>query len=211
MIVTVFLIILAARINNYQMFEFIRSKVAELNPAFAVMDTGSVAYLVHISLNTYSVLKENEEHVLYIHQVIREDAHLLFGFADKQERELFRLLITVSGIGANTGRMMLSSLSVVDLKNAILSGNVSVLQGIKGIGAKTAQRVIIDLKDKISKTGAEADIFAAGGNTKREEALSALVMLGFNKAAVEKILDKIYRENPNLSVEQIIKMSLKQL
>jgi Holliday junction DNA helicase RuvA len=121
------------------------------------------------------------------------------------------MLITVSGIGANTARMMLSSLSVFDLKNAILTGNVSVLQGIKGIGAKTAQRIIIDLKDKITKTGSETDIFAASGNTKKEEALSALVMLGFNKASVEKILDKIFRENPNLSVEQIIKLSLKQL
>jgi holliday junction DNA helicase RuvA len=193
------------------MYEFIKSKVAELNPAYAVMDTGSVAYFVHISINTYSLLKEGNDHVLYIHQVIREDAQLLFGFADKQERELFRLLITVSGIGANTARMMLSSQSVNDLKNAILTGNVPVLQGIKGIGAKTAQRIIIDLKDKISKTGADADIFMSEGNTKREEALSALVMLGFNKASVEKILDKIFRENPNLSVEQIIKLSLKQL
>jgi holliday junction DNA helicase RuvA len=193
------------------MYEFIKSKVAELNPAFAIMDTGNVAYIVHISLNTYSLLKEGNEHVLYIHQVIREDAHLLFGFADKQERELFRMLITVSGIGANTARMMLSSLSVLDLKNAILTGNVAILQGIKGIGAKTAQRIIIDLKDKISKTGSETDIFATGGNTKREEALSALIMLGFNKASIEKILEKIFRENTNLSVEQIIKLSLKQL
>jgi len=193
------------------MYEFIKSKVLELNPAYAIMDTGNIAYIVHISLNTYSLLKEGNEHVLYIHQVIREDAHLLFGFADKLERELFRMLITVSGIGSNTARMMLSSLSVIELKNAILTGNVPVLQGIKGIGAKTAQRVIIDLKDKITKTGGETDIFADGGNTKRDEALSALVMLGFNKASIEKLLDKIFRENPNFSVEQIIKLSLKQL
>jgi holliday junction DNA helicase RuvA len=193
------------------MFEFINSKVAELNPSYVVMDTGSIGYFIHISLNTYSALKEGHEHILYIHQVIREDAHLLFGFAEKSERELFRMLITVSGIGSNTARMMLSSLSVNDLKNAILTGNVSVLQGIKGIGAKTAQRIIIDLKDKIGKAGTDTDIFAPEGNTKREEALSALVMLGFNKASVEKILDKVLRENAGITVEQIIKLSLKQL
>jgi holliday junction DNA helicase RuvA len=193
------------------MFEFIKSKIAELNPAYAVMDTGSVAYFVNISLNTYSLLKEGNEQTLYIHQVIKEDAHLLFGFADKQERELFRMLITVSGVGANTARMMLSSLSVVDLKNAILTSNVSILQGIKGIGAKTAQKIIIDLRDKIGKSNADTDIFSSEGNTKREEALSALVMLGFNKSSVEKILDKILRENAGISVEQIIKLSLKQL
>jgi Holliday junction DNA helicase RuvA len=193
------------------MFEFIKSKIAELNPAYAVMDTGNVGYFVNISLNTYSVLKEGNEQTLYIHQVIKEDAHILFGFADKLERELFRMLITVSGVGANTARMMLSSLSVSDLKNAILSSNVSILQGIKGIGAKTAQKIIIDLRDKIGKAGAETDIFSSEGNTKREEALSALVMLGFNKSSVEKILDKILRENAGISVEQIIKLSLKQL
>jgi len=193
------------------MFEFIKSKIAELNPAYAVMDTGNVGYLVNISLNTYSVLKEGNEQTLFIHQVIKEDAHILFGFADKLERELFRMLITVSGVGANTARMMLSSLSVSDLKNAILSSNVSILQGIKGIGAKTAQKIIIDLRDKIGKAGAETDIFSSEGNTKREEALSALVMLGFNKSSVEKILDKILRDNAGLPVEQIIKLSLKQL
>jgi Holliday junction DNA helicase RuvA len=193
------------------MFEYIKSKLVELNPAYAVMEAGNVAYFVHISLNTYSLLKEGSEHILFIHQVIREDAHLLFGFAEKAERELFRMLITVSGIGANTARMMLSSLSTFDLKNAIITGNVSVLQSIKGIGLKTAQRVIIDLKDKIGKPGTETDIFATASNTKRDEALSALVMLGFNKPAVEKNLDKILRENAGLSVEQLIKQALKQL
>lgn len=193
------------------MFEYIKSKLAELNPAYAVMDTGSIAYFIHISLNTYSLLKEGDEHTLYIHQVIREDAHLLFGFAEKSERELFRMLITVSGIGANTARMMLSSLTTGDLKNAILSGNVALLQSIKGIGSKTAQRVIIDLKDKISKTSGETDIFAHESNTKRDEALSALVMLGFNKPAIEKSLDKILREKADISVEQLIKQALKQL
>ena len=193
------------------MFEYIKGKLIEVNPAYTVVETGNVAYFVHISLNTYSVLKEGNEHILFVHQVIREDAHLLFGFSEKSERELFRMLITVSGIGANTARMMLSSLSTVDLKNAIISGNVAILQSIKGIGSKTAQRVIIDLKDKISKSGGETDIFAHESNTKREEALSALVMLGFNKPAVEKNLDKILREKADISVEEMIKLALKQL
>jgi holliday junction DNA helicase RuvA len=193
------------------MFEYLKSKLVELNPAYAVMECCGVGYFIHISLNTYSALKEGLEHPVYLHQVIREDAHLLFGFAEKQERELFRLLITVSGIGANTARMMLSSLSVIDLKNAILTDNVKALQSIKGIGLKTAQRVIIDLRDKIGKAGTEADIFATASNTKKEEALSALVMLGFNKVSAEKVLDKILKENPALTVEQIIKISLKQL
>ena len=193
------------------MYEYIKARLVELNPAYAIMDTGGLAYFIHISLNTYSVLQEGNEYKIFIHQVIREDANLLFGFAEKPERELFRLLITVSGIGANTARMMLSSLTTNDIKQAILSGNVSLLQSIKGIGLKTAQRVIIDLKDKIGKSVSDTDIFGPESNTKRDEALSALVMLGFNKPAVEKILEKIFREKTDLSVEQIIKLSLKQL
>jgi holliday junction DNA helicase RuvA len=193
------------------MYEYIKAKLVELNPAYAILDTGTVAYFTHISLNTYSSLKEGQECRLYIHQVIREDAHLLFGFAEKTERELFRMLITVSGIGANTARMMLSSLSPSDIRNAILNGNVSLLQSIKGIGLKTAQRIIIDLKDKIGKSIHETDIFSAESNTMRDEALSALVMLGFHKPSIEKILDKIFRDKTDLSVEQIIKQALKQL
>ncbi len=193
------------------MYEYIKARLVELNPAYAIMDTGGLAYFIHISLNTYSVLQEGNEYKIFIHQVIREDANLLFGFAEKPERELFRLLITVSGIGANTARMMLSSLTTNDIKQAILSGNVNLLQSIKGIGLKTAQRVIIDLKDKIGKSVSDTDIFGPESNTKRDEALSALVMLGFNKPAVEKILEKIFREKTDLSVEQIIKLSLKQL
>lgn len=193
------------------MFEYIKANLVELNPTYAIMDNSGIAYFVNISLNTYSLLKEGNEHTLYIHQVIREDAQLLYGFADKTERELFRLLITVSGIGSNTARMMLSSLSVKELKNAILTGNVNILKSIKGIGLKTAQRIIIDLKDKIVKSGAESDIFLNESNTIREEALSALVMLGFNKIAVEKTLDKIIKEEPGLKVESLIKLALKGL
>lgn len=193
------------------MFEYIKAKLVELNPAFAVMDTGSIAYFINISVNTYSQLKEGTEVKIYLHHVVREDAQLLFGFADKIERELFRLLITVSGIGSNTARMMLSSLSTNDLKNAILTENVNILKGVKGIGLKTAQRVIIDLKDKIGKTGDAEDIFTSTNNTKREEALSALVMLGFNKPAIEKTLDKILSEKDDVSVEELIKFALKRL
>lgn len=193
------------------MFEYIKARLVELNPAYAVMDAGGLAYLINISLNTYSQLKEGTEPKIYLHQIVREDAQLLFGFADKAERELFRLLISVSGIGANTARMMLSSLSTADLKNAILTENLNVLKGIKGIGLKTAQRVIIDLKDKIEKSSDVEDIFSSGSNTKREEALSALVMLGFNKPAVEKTIDKILSEMPDISVEELIKFALKKL
>ncbi len=193
------------------MFEYIKAKLVELNPTYAVMDTGGVAYFINISLNTYSLLKEGNEHKLFIHQVVREDAHILYGFAEKAERELFRLLITVSGIGSNTARMMLSSSSIKELKNAILTGNVNILKSIKGIGLKTAQRVIIDLKDKIVKSGSDTDIFIDQSNTKREEALSALVMLGFNKLAVEKNLDKMIHEEGELSVEEMIKLALKRL
>jgi len=193
------------------MFEYVKGRLVELNPAYAIIDTGGIAYFVNISLNTYSQLKEGTEPQIYLHQIVREDAQLLFGFADKVERELFRLLISVSGIGANTARMMLSSLSTADLKNAILTENLNVLKGIKGIGLKTAQRVIIDLKDKIEKTGDAEDIFSGVSNTKRDEALSALVMLGFNKPAVEKILDKILSEMDGISVEELIKFALKRL
>jgi len=193
------------------MYEYIKAKLVELNPAYAVMDAGGIGYFINISLNTYSSLKEDSESILFIHQVVREDAHILYGFSEKAERELFRLLISVSGIGSNTARMMLSSLSIKELKNAILTGNVNILKSIKGIGLKTAQRIIIDLKDKIVKSVSESDIFDDQSNTKRDEALSALVMLGFNKLAVEKNLDKMILEEANLSVEEMIKLALKRL
>ncbi len=193
------------------MFEYIKAKLVELSPTHAIMDNNGLAYFINISLNTYSQLKEGEQTILFLQQIVREDAHLLFGFADKVEREIFRLLITVSGIGANTARMMLSSLNTSEIKSAIETENVNVLKSIKGIGLKTAQRVIIDLKDKIGKTEVGEDIFTAMGNTKREEALSALVMLGFNKPAIEKVLDKITSESADISVEELIKHALKRL
>lgn len=194
------------------MFEYIHGPLTELSPANAVIEAGSVGYFVHISLNTYSKISGKEKVKLFLHQVVREDAHLLYGFADKAERELFRFLISVSGIGSNTAMMMLSSLLPDEIRKAILEENVNLLKSIKGIGAKTAQRIIIDLKDKIGKSPASDRILmTATDNTTREEALSALIMLGFQKKSVEAELDKIIKSNPGLPVEKMIKMALKGL
>jgi Holliday junction DNA helicase RuvA len=194
------------------MFEYINGTITELSPANAVIEAGSVGYFIHISLNTYSRINGKEKVKLFLHQVVREDAHLLYGFADKTERELFRFLISVSGIGSNTAMMMLSSLLPDEIRKAILEENVNLLKGIKGIGAKTAQRIIIDLKDKIGKSPASDRILmTATDNTTREEALSALIMLGFQKKSVEVELDKIIKSNPGLPVEKMIKMALKGL
>lgn len=191
------------------MYEYIQGKVAELTPANVVIDTNGVGYFINISLNTYSALSGKENAVVFIHQVIREDANTLYGFYNKTERDIFRLLISVSGIGSNTARMMLSSLSPNEISEAILSGNVKLLNSIKGIGAKTAQRVIVDLKDKVGKSGLADDFFASQSNTNREEALSALVMLGFAKNTVEKVLDKLLKADPSLEVEELVKKALK--
>jgi Holliday junction DNA helicase RuvA len=194
------------------MFEYIHGQVSGLTPANAVIEAGSVGYFIHISLNTYSQINGKEQVKLFLHQVVREDAHLLYGFADKTERELFRFLISVSGIGSNTAIMMLSSLLPDEIRKAILEENVHLLKSIKGIGAKTAQRVIIDLKDKIGKSPASDKILmTATDNTTRDEALSALVMLGFPKKSVEAELDKIITANPGLTVEKMIKTALKGL
>lgn len=194
------------------MFEYIHGPLTDLSPANAVIEAGSVGYFIHISLNTYSKISGKEKVKLFLHQVVREDAHLLYGFADKAERELFRFLISVSGIGSNTAIMMLSSLLPDEIRKAILDENVNLLKSVKGIGAKTAQRIIIDLKDKIGKSPASDRILmTATDNTTREEALSALVMLGFQKKNVEAELDKIIKANPGLTVEKMIKMALKGL
>jgi len=193
------------------MYEYIQGQLVELTPTYAVLDTGNIAYFINISLNTYSGLEGKEGAKLYLHHVVREDAQLFYGFAEKEERELFRQLITVSGIGSNTARMMLSSLQPIELKTAILEGDVNVLKSVKGIGLKTAQRVIIDLKDKIGKSDGSELSGIPASSMKKEEALSALVMLGFNKNAVDKTLNKIIKENSNLSVEEFIKIALKRL
>ena len=191
------------------MYEYIQGKISELTPVSVVVDNQGIGYFISISLNTYSALSGKEQAVVFIHQVVREDTNILFGFYNKSEREIFRHLISVSGIGPNTGRVMLSSLSPVEIKEAILTGNTSLLNSVKGIGAKTAQRVIVDLKDKVGKSDISDDFLLTQSNTNREEALSALVMLGFTKNTVEKSLDKLLRNDPKLEVEDLVKQALK--
>jgi Holliday junction DNA helicase RuvA len=194
------------------MINYIKGTITEINPASVTIETGGIGYLVNISVNTFSKLDGKKEYKMLVHEVIREDSHQLFGFADKEERDIFRLLISVTGIGANTARMMLSSLIPAEVEKAIIESNVNVLKSVKGIGLKTAQRVIVDLKDKVGKQSATSgEIFTFEDNTKREEALSALVMLGFAKSAVSKVLEKIIREEKNLTVEDLIKRALKNL
>ena len=193
------------------MIDYIKGILTEMNPASISVETGGIGYSINISLHTYSRLSGKGECKILIHEVIREDAHLLFGFADDEERDIFRLLISVSGIGANTARMMLSSLTPAEVAGAIIESDVNLLKGVKGIGLKTAQRIIVDLKDKVGKHSTTGEIFAFEDNTKREEALSALVMLGFARSAVLKVLDRIIREEKNLTVEDLIKRALKNL
>lgn len=193
------------------MFEYIKGVVATLNPSYIILEANSVGYFISISLNTYSQLNGKDNVKIYIHQVVREDAHLFYGFASESERELFRMLISVNGIGSNTAIMMLSSMSPDEIRAAILDENINLLKSIKGIGVKTAQRVVIDLKDKIGKSPASEQILGSANNTLRNEALSALMMLGFAKKPVEKELDKILASQPNLTVENVIKLALKGL
>jgi len=193
------------------MFEFIKGRLSDLNPTYAIIDTGDIGYFVHISLNTYSKLSKNSDIQLYIHQIIREDTNLLFGFFNYHEREIFRMLLSVSGIGANTARMMLSSLTPSEVEQAILEGNVALLKSIKGIGTKSAQRVIVDLKDKIGKGAEIGEVFALQSNTIKDESLSALVMLGFSKTYAQKVIDKILFKEKDITVEELIKKALKEL
>ena len=193
------------------MYEFIRGTIVERNPASVVIETAGVGYVVSISLNTYTKLNQKSEALIYLHQVVREDAHLLFGFADKTERELFRNLISVNGVGAGTAIMMLSSLSPDEIAAAVTTENVAVLKAVKGIGVKTAQRIIIDLKDKLAKFRENDSIFVLPDNTILNESLSALVMLGFVKKDAEKVVAKILQEQPQTTVESVIKQALKWL
>jgi len=193
------------------MIDYIKGNIAQINPTFITLESGGIGYFINISVNTFSKLEGKPEVKILIHEVIREDAHLLFGFADHTERDIFRLLISVTGVGANTARMMLSSISPEEVEKAILGSDVNTLKGVKGIGLKTAQRIILDLKDKLGKQAGSGEIFTITDNTNREEALSALVMLGFAKSAVSKVLDKIVREEKNLTVEDMIKRALKNL
>ena len=193
------------------MITHIRGKLVEKNPTFAVIETNGVGYWLNISLNTYSQLPDNEFVILYTHLSIKEDAHTLYGFINKTEREIFRLLISVSGVGPSIARTMLSSMTTDEIQQAIASNNVSVIQSVKGIGVKTAQRVLVDLRDKISKTYAIDEVYISQSNTIKNEALSALEVLGFNRKQVEKVVDKILIEDKNVSVEVLIKNALKNL
>lgn len=195
------------------MLDYIKGEIIELTPASVIIETGGLGYLAHISLNTYSSLSGQKEAKLYVYEAIREDAYQLFGFLEKRERELFLLLISVSGVGANTARMILSSMTTPELESVIASGNSSALKTVKGIGSKTAERIIIDLKDKV-KQGEVSSSGLPSTNINTEvsrEAVSALTMLGFNQPASAKIVNKIVKENPGLTVEQIIKSALKML
>ena len=201
------------------MIEYIRGGLAALSPATAVIDCNGLGYAVNISLNTYAAIQGKKECKLYIYEAIREDAYVLYGFADKQERELFLLLISVSGIGGNTARMILSALSPAELVNVISTENANLLKTVKGIGLKTAQRVIVDLKDKI-KTGAASagstigslgGMLSAANAQVQEEAIAALTMLGFAQAPSQKVVLAILKEEPDAPVEQVIKLALKRL
>lgn len=192
-------------------YEYISGRLAELTPAVAVIDQGGIGYQIQISLQSYATLRGKEQAVLLIEEVIREDAHTLFGFASGEEREMFRLLVTVNGIGPNTARMMLSSLTTPEIRRAIQTDNANLLKSVKGVGIKTAQRVIVDLRDKIGKTAESAGIFPAEGNTSRDEALSALVMLGFNRGESVKVLDQILKDAPQVGAEELVKLALKKL
>jgi len=189
----------------------IKGRLVEKSPTELVIDCNGIGYLVNISLNTYSLLSESESISLYTHLQVKEDSHTLFGFFEKTERNLFRKLISVSGIGASTARTMLSSLSPDEIQRAILSENVTTIQSIKGIGLKTAQRVIIELRDKVVVLGDVDDSIIGMSNSKREEALSALEVLGYSRKQTTKVIDKIIGDNSEISVEGIIKDALNKL
>lgn len=203
------------------MIEYINGELTELTPTLAVIETAGVGYALNISLNTYTVIQGKKAVKLFVHENLvtggRDDAFVLYGFASKQERELYRLLITVSGVGANTARMMLSAITPTELCNVIASGDERMLKGVKGIGLKTAQRIIVDLKDKILSMGITNEVhsMAAGGPSVdmavRDEAVSALTMLGFSPVPSAKIVSLILQEQPSLPVEMVVKLALKQI
>ncbi len=200
------------------MIDYIKGTLTELTPTYAVIEAGGVGYEINISLPTFTALSDKQEDVrLYVNEIIREDAHLLYGFMSKPERELFLLLISVSGIGANTARMIMSSYTASEVRQVIATGNATALSSIKGIGGKTAQRIIVELKDKVLKidlAGADAvDVpeIQAVDNELKQEAVAALTMLGFQASASAKVVDKILSEDPQCKVEKVIRIALKML
>lgn len=193
------------------MLEYISGKINELNPTFLIIENNGLGYFVKISLNCYSAVGNSDSAKLFIHEVIREDTYDLYGFIDKEEREVYRKLISVSGVGPNTALVMISSLSTSEIITAISTGDVNTIKSVKGIGLKTAQRVIVDLKDKIGNMSENIDLFGNKGNTIKDESLSALVMLGFNKKQAEKAIEKIIKDSKETDVEGVIKAALKLL
>lgn len=193
------------------MITHIQGKLSKKNPTHVVIDCNGVGYMLNISLHTYSQISDKEQLKLFTHLQVKEDSHTLYGFSSLAEREIFRLLISVSGIGASIARTMLSSLTPKQIREGIATGDVVLIQSIKGIGAKTAQRVILDLKDKILKIYDIDEVSVSGGNTNKDEALSALEVLGFLKKQAERVVDKIMVTQPDADVETIIKQALKNL
>jgi Holliday junction DNA helicase RuvA len=199
------------------MIEYIKGELTELTPALATVEAAGVGYGLNISLNTFSAIQGKKEVKLYVYEAIREDAYQLYGFVNRKEREMFELLITVNGVGTNTARMMLSGMSVSELCNAISTGNAKLIQSIKGIGKMTAQRIIVDLRDKIVALGIAEEIPAGGqmaapvNNAVRDEAVAALTMLGFSPAPSQKVVVGILQQQPDAPVETVVKLALKQI
>lgn len=194
------------------MYEYIRGAIAEATPACAVVEAGGVGYMLNISLHTYAQIEKLAEAKLYVHYVVREDAQILYGFADRAERELFRMLISVSGVGGNTARMILSTYSPHELQNIIATGNSVLLKNVKGLGIKTAQKIIVELSGKaVTLDLGSGSAPAASGNAVFEEASAALAMLGFQKSASEKVLTAIFKSQPSISVEEAVRQALKNL
>lgn len=191
------------------MYEYFKGKISELAPANVVLEVAGIGYNIHISLNSYTALEGKEEATIFVEEIIREDAHLLYGFTDKQERELFRQLMSVSGVGANTANLILSAFSVNELELVISGGDVNAIKKVKGIGAKTAERLIVDLKDKIKPSGDATVGGVSSRNTDRDDAINALILLGYPAAESKKLVTTILTSQPTLTLDKIVKEALK--